>query len=106
MKVKQSKDSNQKAQEENKKVGVAFKSTIQEKEKYDQEGNDGDEDMEMFARKFNKFIRMKKYGNARKPQKGDMFNGKSSKRENDSIMCYECKKLGHIKFECPLLKKQ
>ena len=104
MKMKQREESNKKALEKSKKVGVALKSTIKKKERYD--GSDEDEDIAMFARKFNKFMRMKKYGNARKPQKGDMFNGKSSKRENDSIMCYECKKLGHIKFECPLLNKQ
>ncbi|XVE50254.1 hypothetical protein DITRI_Ditri01bG0147100 [Diplodiscus trichospermus] len=26
--------------------------------------------------------------------------------EKDPIVCYECKKSGHIKYECPLLKKQ
>ena len=35
-----------------------------------------------------------------------MIKGESSKRENDPIVCYECKKLGYIKFECPILKKQ
>ena len=35
-----------------------------------------------------------------------MINGESNKKEKDLIVCYECKKLGHIKFECPLLKKQ
>ena len=34
--------------EESKKVGVALKSTIQEKEKYDQDGSDEDEDMAIF----------------------------------------------------------
>ena len=58
----------------------------------------------MFVRKFNKFMRMKKYGNGRKPK--EMIKGELSKRENDPIVCYECKKLSHIKFECPLLKKQ
>ena len=29
-----------------------------------------------------------------------------SKREKDLIVCYECKKLGNVKLECPLLKKQ
>ena len=62
--------------------------------------------MTMFARKFNKFMRMKKFGNGRRPQRKDMIKGESRKRENDHIVCYECKKSGHIKFECPLLKKQ
>ena len=69
MKVKQGEESNKKALEESKKVGVALKSTIQEKENYDQDGSDEDEDMAMFARKFNKYMRIKKYGNARKPQR-------------------------------------
>ena len=69
MKIKQGEDSNKKAQEENKKVGVAFKSTIQGKEKYDQDESDEDKDIAMFARKLNKFIRMKKYQNGRKPQR-------------------------------------
>ena len=61
--------------------------------------------MAMFARKFNKIMRMKKYANARKPQRREMIKEESSKKENDLIVCYECKKPGHIKFECPLLKK-
>ena len=60
----------------------------------------------MFAKKFNKFMRKKKYGNARKPQRRGMIKKESSKKENDPIVCYECKKPSHIKFECPLLKKQ
>ena len=59
----------------------------------------------MFARKFNKFIKMKKYGNAKKPQRREMIKRESSKKEKNPIVCYECKKLGHIKFECLLLKK-
>ena len=53
----------------------------------------------MFARKFNKFMRMRKFENGRKPQRKDMVKGESSRREKDPIMCYECKKLDHIKFE-------
>ena len=34
------------------------------------------------------------------------MRGESSKKEKYPIVCYECKKSGHIKFECPLLKKQ
>ena len=60
----------------------------------------------MFARKFNKFIKMKKFGNGRRPQRRDMMRGESRKKEKDPIVCYECKKPGHIKFECPLFKKE
>ena len=106
MKVKQGEESNKKALEKSNKVRVALKSTIQEKEKYDQDGSHEDEDMAIFTRKFNKYMRMKKYGNARKPQRREIIKGESSKRENDPIVCYESKKPGHIKFDCPLLNKQ
>ena len=49
---------------------------------------------------------MRKFGNGRKPNKSDMVKGESSRREKYLIINYECKKLGHIKFECPLLKKR
>ncbi|KAL4273965.1 hypothetical protein GQ457_13G016850 [Hibiscus cannabinus] len=29
-----------------------------------------------------------------------------SKKKKDSIICYECKKLGHVKYNCPRLKKK
>ena len=86
-------------------MGVALKSTIY-KEDYDHDGSDEDDEMAMFSRKFKKFMRMKKFGNGRRPQRRDMIKGESSKKEKDPIVCYECKKSGHIKFECPLLKKQ
>ena len=57
----------------NKKVGVVLKSTIQEKEKYDQDDSNEDENMTIFARKFNKFMMMMKYGNRRKPQRREMI---------------------------------
>ena len=60
MKLKQGEDANKKTQESNKNVGVALKSTIH-KEDHDHDGSDKDEEMTMFARKFNKFMRMKKF---------------------------------------------
>ena len=66
IKLKQGEDANKKTQESNRNVGVALKSTIQ-KEVYDHDGSDEDEKMAMFARKFDKFMRMKKFGNGRRP---------------------------------------
>ena len=39
-------------------------------------------------------------------KKGEMIKGESSKREKHPIVCYECKKVGQIKFESPFWKKQ
>ena len=86
-------------------MGVALKSTIHKKD-HDHDASDEDEEMTMFARKFNKFMRMKKFGNEKRHQRRDIMKGESSKKENDPIVCYECKKSSYIKFECLLLKKQ
>ena len=85
MKLNQGEDANKKVQETNKNVGVALKSTIQ-KEDYDHNGSDEDEKMAMFSRKFNKFVRMKKFGNGRQPQKRDMIKGESSKRGKKTLL--------------------
>ena len=68
MKLKQSVDVKKKTQESNKSVRVALKSTIY-KEDHNHDGGDEDEEIAMFARKLNKFMRMKKFGNGRRPQK-------------------------------------
>lgn len=68
-------------------------------EKNDESSNDDeDEEMVMFARKFKKFM---KFNKAKRFLWRDIIKGESSKKENDPIICYECKNLGYIKFECP-----
>ena len=32
--------------------------------------------------------------------------GKGDSSKESTIICYECKKLGHIKADCPLIKKK
>ncbi|KAA3487978.1 zf-CCHC domain-containing protein [Gossypium australe] len=58
--------------------------------------------MTMFARRFKRFMRS---------SKGRIFQKKEglkieSTKEKDPIICYECKKLGPIKFDYPQLKKR
>ena len=86
-------------QEPSKKASVAFKSTTPSD---DEEEVEEDEEMAMFAKRFNKFMRMNK---ARRPPRKEIMKGDSSKKEKEPIICYECKKPGHIKFECPMWKK-
>ncbi|KAH1046917.1 hypothetical protein J1N35_037701 [Gossypium stocksii] len=91
-----------KIKEAQKKVGVAFKSTTCKKDE-DSSNNDDDEDMVMFAKKFKKFM---KFNKGKRFPRRDIIKGEPKKKEKDQIICYECKKSGHIKFDCPQLKKK
>ncbi|KAA3473878.1 zinc finger CCHC-type and RNA-binding motif-containing protein 1-like [Gossypium australe] len=92
----------QEIKEAQKKVGVAFKSTTGEKDG-DSSNNDEEEEMAMFAKKFKKFM---KFNKAKRFTIRDIIKGEPSKKEKEPIICYECKKSGHIKFDCPQLKKK
>ncbi|KAK5839820.1 hypothetical protein PVK06_008660 [Gossypium arboreum] len=77
------------------KVGVAFKSTTYENDE-DSSNNDEADEMAMFAKRFKRFVNSNK---GRQFQKNEGLKNESTK-EKAPIICYECKKLGHIKFEC------
>ena len=80
---------------EEKKKNIALKASKRES---DEESEMDDEELAMLARRFRKFY--KKNNEQRK------FRGyKNKKEKNEPITCYECKKLGHIRPECPLLNK-
>ncbi|KAH9751239.1 hypothetical protein KPL71_014213 [Citrus sinensis] len=80
---------------EEKKKNIALKATKYES---DGESEPDDEELAMLARRFRKFF--KKTGDQRK-----FRNFKNQKEKKEVIICYECKKLGHIRSECPLLNK-
>ncbi|KAM6587597.1 hypothetical protein CsatA_010202 [Cannabis sativa] len=89
-----------------KKNTIAFKSTSH----YDSEASeDGDRDMEditLLTKNFKKFLKFKK--NANRFYKGSNSRESSwcySSRKDDQIICYECKKPGHMKTDCPLRKR-
>ena len=64
-------------QELPKKASVTFKTTIPSDDDSDEKVED-DKEMAMFAKRFNKFMRMNK---ARKPSRKKMIKGDSSKKE-------------------------
>ncbi|KAH9726520.1 hypothetical protein KPL70_008287 [Citrus sinensis] len=81
---------------EEKKKNIALKASKRES---DEESEMDDEELAMLARRFRKFY--KKNNEQRK------FRGyKNKKEKKESITCYECKKPGHIRPECPLLNKR
>ena len=77
---------------EEKKKNITLKASKCES---DEESEMDDEELAMLARRFRKFY--KKNNEQRK------FRG--YKNKNEPITCYECKKPGHIRPECPLLNK-
>ncbi|KAH9671118.1 hypothetical protein KPL70_017229 [Citrus sinensis] len=78
-----------------KKKNIALKASKRES---DEESEMDDEELAMLARRFRKFY---KKNNEQRKFRG--YNNKKEKKE--PITCYECKKLGHIRPECHLLKK-
>ncbi|KAH9669581.1 Integrase catalytic domain-containing protein [Citrus sinensis] len=84
----------EKEHEENKK-SIALKSS-----KYESNGESepDDEELAMLARRFRKFF--KKTGERR-----NFRNFKNQREKKEVITCYECKKSGHIRSECPLINK-
>ncbi|KAH9767844.1 hypothetical protein KPL71_011427 [Citrus sinensis] len=84
----------EKGNEENKK-SIALKVS---KHESDEESELDEEEIDMLARRFRKVF--KKFSERRK------FRDLKSRKENKEVIkCYECKKLGHIRTECPILNK-
>ena len=61
----------------------------------DDEEEIDDEEMAMMVRKFRKFFR----------KKGGFQKGESSHKKERAPVCFECKKPGHFKAECPSLQR-
>ncbi|KAH1096930.1 hypothetical protein J1N35_013851, partial [Gossypium stocksii] len=77
-----------------KNIGIVIKSTTNEDSESSEEV-DEDKEMKMFARIFIMFMKSNK---GRKFQKMDKLKLESTK-EKDLIICYGCKKQGHINDE-------
>ena len=69
----------------------------------DTENEEQNEEMALITRRFKRFLRKRKQGmRKRPPTKGEHSKEKD---KDQPLICYECKKLGHFKSECPQLKK-
>ena len=65
------------------------------RERDDDEEDIDDEEMAMMVRRFKKFFK----------KKGRFQKGESSYKKEKAPICFECKKPGHFKAECPSLQR-
>ena len=94
---------NQHEENDKKKKGIALKASYSTQEGSDKKDSieiDEDDDLSLFVKRFNKFLRVRE--NQRRS------NFKSKKRTEDSSStpkCYECNQPGHLRVDCPIFKK-
>ncbi|KAG2669880.1 hypothetical protein I3760_14G056800 [Carya illinoinensis] len=67
----------------------------------DEENEDKIEEVAMITRRIQRFLKKNKTS----PRKSFKKFFKKDSGKNDILICYKCKKSGHIKPDCPLLKK-
>ncbi|KAG6660489.1 hypothetical protein CIPAW_03G110400 [Carya illinoinensis] len=67
----------------------------------DEENEDKDEEVAMITRRIQRFLKK----NRTSPRKSFKKFSKKDSGKNDTLICYKCNKPGHIKPDCPLLKK-
>ena len=101
--------------EDKKKKIIALKATTKEEEKEveKEKQSEEDEDLALIARKFNKFMRGERFKGRRFTSRRDLAKNESSSHgdtekweEKRDLVCFKCKKLGHIKYDCPLYKSE
>ncbi|MQL90267.1 hypothetical protein Taro_022854 [Colocasia esculenta] len=92
----------------NKSSSSSKKEAQKESDESESSSDSENDEMAMLTRQFKKFLKFKKKGsgNFKTFQKKDFSNKFDSNKKSDMIVCYECKKPGHMRGECPELKKR
>ncbi|MQL91061.1 hypothetical protein Taro_023666 [Colocasia esculenta] len=83
------------------------KDTQQESDELETSSDSENDDMTMLTRQFKKFLKFKRKGSGNsKPFQKKYFSNKFESNKKSDIVCYECKKQGHMRGECSELKKK
>ena len=105
----------QKAEGSTKGIAFKVKEMMQNETETDDSDDEKEEDINLLARRLNrlfkrqrgkKFSVFKKSTEYKNNDAGKHYKEKEKKKEKKEIQCYECKKPGHIKYECPTLIKK
>ena len=97
-----------------KKKRIALKATTKEEEEVEEEKqSEEDDDLTLITRKRNKYMRGEMFRGKRFTSRRDLskkessFHGDKEKwEEKRDLVCFKCKKPGHIKYDCPLYKRE
>ena len=93
---------NEQIEKEDKRKAIALKASQEASDEDPNEGSsDDDVEIAMLTKKFNRFLKRKFPSRSKHLNKKYEGEGKMKTKE---VTCYECKKPGHIKSECPKLK--
>ena len=96
-------DEEEKKELEEKKKGIALKTSSRSEEHYEDSCEDEDAEMAMLARRYKKLAFQRDQRIGRRSFRRDRFRNKPSR--NNQITCYGCKQPEHVRSECPLNKE-
>ncbi|GMI92945.1 hypothetical protein HRI_002963800 [Hibiscus trionum] len=89
--------------EKKKKMGIALKAKTSQLDESSSSDEDELEELAMIAKRFSRLMRSNR---GRKIQRKMEFKSKNKEEGRDPITCFECGQPGHIRSECPQLKKK
>ena len=99
-------------EEDKRKKSITLKATTKEEEEVEEEKqSEKDEVLALITRKFNKFIKGERFKERMFTFRRDFSKKEFSSHgdnerweEKRDLVCFKCKKPGHIKYDCPFYK--